>query len=99
MALAWNPLWSSQMATQTAAATMSMNAGFQKNSDSPMAAGSTTAEPIAALRSRPARRWSLVGAGAVPVIGSYLDQLGFVVLEHVVDAVGVLLGEALEPLL
>src|SRR4051794_26022948 len=109
MSLASSPLRSSQIATHTAAATISMNAGFQKNSDSATAVSRTTAEATAAFRSRPARPWSLAGAGTVPVIGrssvghrrvtgsvgcSYLDELGFLVLEHVVDRVGVLLGDA-----
>src|SRR3954447_10412866 len=110
IALASSPLCSSQIATQTAAATMNMNAGFQKNSESAIAASSTTAEPTAAFRSRPARPWSLAGAatgslmssgaatgraqersgGALGPVGcSYLDELGFLVLEHLVDGVGV----------
>src|SRR4051794_31169554 len=103
--LASSPLCSSQIATHTAAATMNMNAGFQKNSDSPIATSSTTAEPMAALRSRPARPWSLADARAVSVMrsgfrtASYLDELGFLVLEHLVDRVGVLLGDAVESLL
>ncbi len=55
MSLASMPLRSSQTATTTAAATISMNAGFQKYSEAPIALSSTTAEATAAFRSRPAR--------------------------------------------
>ena len=55
MSFASRPLCSSQTATTTAAATMSMNAVFQKKSDAAIAASSTTAEATALRRSRPAR--------------------------------------------
>src|SRR3954466_13960347 len=104
MPLARNPFRSSQTATQTAAATRSMNAVFQKNSDSPIAASSTIAKAMAALRSRPARPWSLAGAGRGPCPRpaggcSYFEQFGFLVLERLVDRVGVLLGEPFQSLL
>src|SRR5688500_15500835 len=105
MSLARKPLRSSHTATTTAAATITMKAVFQKARDAAMAARSTTAEATAAGRSRPARPWSFVGdpdAGGVEVViggGSDFEQLGFLVLEEVVDRVGVLLGQAVEPLL
>ena len=55
MSLARNPLCSSQTATTTAAATMNMNAVFQKKSEAAIATSRTTAEAIAAGRLRPAR--------------------------------------------
>src|SRR4051794_7905749 len=91
---AQNPLWSSQIATTTAAATMNMNAVFQNSSETAIATSSTTAEMIAAGRSRPARPWSRAGGGdAVPAGGpgdgasvmvsgcSDLEQLGLLVLQ------------------
>src|SRR4051794_25276838 len=99
MPLARNPRCSSQTATTTAAATISMNAVFQNNSDRAIAASSTTADATAAGRSRPALPWSFVGRlcdGAL-VMGSDrsdLEQLGLLVLQHLVDRVGVLLGDA-----
>src|SRR6478609_3667726 len=107
MLLAENPQCSSQTATTTAIATITMNAVFQNSSEARIAATRTTAEVMAAGRSRPARPWSFCGAGVVAVmkvsrageVGSDLDQLGLLVLEHLVDRVGVLLGHAVEPLL
>src|ERR671914_143994 len=107
MSLASSPCRSSQTATTTAATTMNMKAGFQKASEAPAAPSRTTAEPMAALRSRPARPWSFCGAGAggeVSVIGwrgggSDLEQLGFLVLEQLIDRVGVRLGDRIEALL
>src|SRR6478609_4429119 len=107
MLLAENPRCSSQTATTTAIATITMNAVFQNSSEARIAATRTTAEVMAAGRSRPARPWSFCGAGVVAVmkvsrageVGSDLDQLGLLVLEHLVDRVGVLLGHAVEPLL
>ena len=55
MSLAIRPRCSSHTATTTAAATMSMNAVLKKNSDRAIASSSTTAEPTAAGRLRPAR--------------------------------------------
>src|SRR5207244_854169 len=88
--------------------TMSMNAGFQNASESAMAARSTTADATAFGRSRPARpcsfgtgsfcTWSS-GAGRSAWVISDLDELGFLVLEEVVDLVGVGLGHRVETLL
>src|SRR5215212_2419283 len=104
MSRAWRPRCSSQMATTTAAATMSMNAGFQNARLTAMAASSTTADATAAGRSRPARPWSFCagdGAGgpAASVMCSDLEKLGFLVLEQVVDRVRVELGHRVETLL
>src|SRR5690606_2359330 len=107
MPLADSPRRSSQMATTTATTTITMKAGFQKNREAAIAERSTTAEPTAALRARPARPWSFGGAGVggVSVMeveragSSDLEQLGLLVLEHLVDGVGVVLGEGVEPLL
>src|SRR6478609_5470616 len=99
MPLTPNPRCSSQIATTTAIATITMNAVFQNSSDSRIAPTSTKAEVKAARRSRPARPWSLGGAGVVSVIGSRarevsdLQQLGLLVLQQLVDRVGVLLGD------
>src|SRR5262245_39840900 len=82
---------------------MSTNAVFQNASDAATAPSSTTAEVIAAGRSRPARPWSFCGGGPggepVWVIASDLEELGFLVLEEVVDLVGVVLRHPVEPLL
>src|SRR5215207_5519618 len=108
MSRAWRPRCSSQIATTTAAATMSMNAGFQNARVTAMAASSTTADPTAAGRSRPARPWSFCagdGAGGpavsvmCPALCSDLEKLGFLVLEQVVDRVRVELGHRVETLL
>src|SRR6478735_3081395 len=103
MPFAAKPRRSSQIATTTAIATITMNAVFQKSSDSRIAATRTRAEPIAAGRSRPARPWFFVTGVVVSLmrvpICSDLEQLGLLVLEHLVDRVGVLLGDAVEPLL
>src|SRR3954464_8890738 len=106
MALAIRPRCSSQIATTTAAATMNMKAVFQNASDTAIAASSTMAEAMLAGRSRPARPWSFCagGPGGVPawVMGaapSDLEELGFLVLEQVVDRVGVGLGHRVETLL
>src|SRR3712207_2515476 len=109
MSLADRPRCSSHTATATATATIPMNAVFQKKSDSRIAATSTTAEVMAAGRSRPARPWSFgtgweasgdAGLSGVVMEGrSDLEQLGFLVLEHLVDLVGVGLGDRVEALL
>src|SRR4051794_28187137 len=103
--LAAMPRWSSQTATTTEAATTNMNAVFQIRRVARMTATSTTALAIETGTLRPARPWSWVGAGGAEVMRgplperSDLEQLGFFVLEKLVDGVGVLLGEAVEPLL
>ena len=101
MSRAFMPWCISQIATTTAAPTMIMNAGFQNTSDTMIATPRPTPEAIATGRLRPARPGSFVAGGSgcagiaeVSVIGSDLDELGFLVLEHLVDLVGVLLGRA-----
>src|SRR4051812_40595630 len=106
-----SPWCISQIATTTAAPTMNMNAGDQNASDRTMASMSTTPEAIALGRSRPARLAffsplpgvfsGCAGAAEVSVMasGSDLEQFGFLVLEHVVDLVGVPLGRGVELLL
>src|SRR3954452_17106580 len=104
MPLAANPRWSSQTATTTAAATTTMKAVFQTTSVAMMTATRTTALVIAAGRFRPARPCSWAVASCVEgvmsrVERSDLEQLGLLVLEEVVDRVGVLLGQTFQPLL
>src|SRR6478735_11864798 len=106
MSLACSPRCSSQIATTTAIATITMKAVFQNSRDARIAPTRMTAEMMAAGRSRPARPWSFWGAGVVAVMKcrarrgrSDLDELGLLVLEHLVDGVGVLLGHRVEPLL
>ncbi len=62
MSRALSPWCISQMATTTAAATITMNEGFQNTSVSTMAPTRTTAEPMAAGRSRPARLGFFAGS-------------------------------------
>src|SRR4051794_38305834 len=112
-----NACASSHTATSTAATTITMNAVFQKSSETMIAAPRTTPDAIAAGRLRPARlTWG--GTGVAGVEGtsgrggggddigrsglreaSDLEQLGLLVLEQLVDLVGVLLGDPIEPLL
>src|SRR3954471_19252286 len=106
MPLAEKPRGRSQIATTTAIATITMNAGWPTRSDSRIAATSTRADAMAAGRSRPARPWSFWGGLTGGVMASVmkagcsdLEQLGLLVLQHLVDRVVVLLGDAVEPLL
>src|SRR5690349_20751836 len=113
--LARNPRSSSQIATTTAARTTTTNSAFWKNSVTRISATRPTPEAIAAGRSRPARLFLGAGSDGPPsgagVVServamrveprevSDLQQLGLLVLEHLVDVVDVLLGHSVEALL
>src|SRR5688572_26032088 len=102
MSLAIRPRWSSQIATTTAAATMNMKAVFQNASDNAIAASSTIAEAMLAGRSQHTRPWSFCAGAPVGVPAwdtSHLEDLGFLVLQEVVDLVRVALRHPVEALL
>src|SRR3954454_8727237 len=107
MSRAWNPRCSSQIATVTAPATTTMNKVFQTSRVTRTSAIRTRALAIETGTLRPARPWSCAGAGVSVVMAgpaggdecSHLEQLGLLVLEQLVDGVGVLLGRRVQALL
>src|SRR4051812_24113004 len=86
--------------TIIAAATTTRKRASTNASDTTMIAIKRMATPIEAGRSRPARLFFASGADSADIrVGSDFEQLGFLVLEQVVDLVNMLLRHTIEPLL